>query len=40
MESPGKWIFTEYREADNVLQLASVDFQIVLKELYERVEFK
>jgi Uma2 family endonuclease len=40
LESPGKWIFTEYREADNVLKLVSVDFQVVLKELYERVEFK
>lgn len=40
LESPGKWIFTEYREAGNVLKLTSVDFQIVLQELYERVEFK
>jgi len=35
-----KWASTEYRREDNVLKFSSVDFQITLRELYERVEFK
>ena len=35
----GKWVLTEYFHADDILRCASVDFQIPLREVYDRVEF-
>jgi hypothetical protein len=33
-------MMTEYRSKDEVVKFSSVDFQITLRELYARVEFK
>ncbi len=38
--SEGKWLLTEYKGKDAVLELTVIDFQIPLKELYERVNFE
>jgi Uma2 family endonuclease len=38
--SEGKWLFTEYDSADSVLALSSLDFQIPLRDIYERVNFE
>jgi hypothetical protein len=35
-----RWFLTEYSDEDDVLRCTSVDFEIVLKEIYERVEFQ
>ncbi|MBW4493776.1 MAG: Uma2 family endonuclease [Oscillatoria princeps RMCB-10] len=35
----GKWLLSEFESADAVLSLASVEFQIPLSEIYERVNF-
>jgi Uma2 family endonuclease len=35
----GKWFLSELESADAVLSLASVDFQIPLSDIYERVNF-
>ncbi|WP_017720965.1 nSTAND1 domain-containing NTPase [Kamptonema formosum] len=37
--SEGKWVLTEYDSADAVLALSSLDFQIPLRDIYERVNF-
>ncbi|HLO88133.1 MAG TPA: Uma2 family endonuclease [Nostocaceae cyanobacterium] len=37
---PGQWIFKEYEGENAVLSLYSVEFQITLKEIYERVNFE
>lgn len=34
----GEWVVTEYRAADDIMKFASVDFQIKISELYERVK--
>lgn len=36
----GEWVLTEYDGADAVLRCTSVDFQIVLREIYHKVEFE
>jgi Uma2 family endonuclease len=36
----GKWALTEYKNADDILRCSCVDFQIPLREIYERVEFE
>lgn len=38
--SEGKWILTEYDHSDDMLKLSALDFQITLKEIYRKVEFK
>jgi Uma2 family endonuclease len=38
--SEGKWVLTEYDSADAVLALSSLDFQIPLRDIYERVNFE
>ncbi len=38
--SEGKWVFSEYDSADAVLALSSLDFQITLRDIYERVNFE
>ena len=38
--SEGKWLLTEYKGKDAILELAVIDFQMPLKELYERVNFE
>lgn len=37
--SEGKWLLTDYESSDAVLELASLELQIPLKEIYERVDF-
>ena len=36
----GKWILTDYDDADSVLQCTSIDFQMPLREIYQRVDFE
>ncbi|WP_341732646.1 Uma2 family endonuclease [Microcoleus sp. EPA2] len=38
--SNGKWVLTEYDSAESGLTLESVDFQIPLSEIYERISFE
>ena len=38
--SNGKWVLTEYDSEESVLTLESVEFQIPLKEIYERINFE
>jgi Uma2 family endonuclease len=38
--SGGKWVLTEYESAEAVLALESIDFQISLAQIYERVNFE
>jgi len=38
LDENGDWVVTEYRAADDVLKFSSVDFQIKISELYERVK--
>jgi Uma2 family endonuclease len=38
--SAGKWVLTEYEGVDAVLELESIDFQIPLTDIYERVNFE
>jgi Uma2 family endonuclease len=35
-----KWIFQEYDEVDNVLDFASLSFEILLTDLYDKVKFE
>jgi Uma2 family endonuclease len=37
--SDGQWLLTEIEGEDKILSLASIDFQISLKDLYENVDF-
>lgn len=39
-QSEGQWIFKEYEGEDAVLALNSIDFQIALRDIYERVDFE
>ncbi len=36
----GKWILTAYDNWDDILKFSALDFQITLKEIYHKVEFK
>jgi len=36
----GKWVLTEYNDLADVLKLTKIDFQISLRDIYHRVEFK
>jgi Uma2 family endonuclease len=38
--SEGKWVLSEFDSADALLSLTSVEFQIPLSEIYERVNFE
>ncbi|MCL1473658.1 Uma2 family endonuclease [Argonema antarcticum] len=35
----GKWLLTEYEYSEAVLQLSAIEFQINLKDIYEKVNF-
>ena len=37
--SNGKWVLTEYDSEESVLTLESVEFQMPLTEIYERINF-
>ncbi|MBD2385933.1 Uma2 family endonuclease [Cylindrospermum sp. FACHB-282] len=39
-QSAGEWIFKEYEGENAVLKLHSVDFEITLPEIYQRVNFE
>ncbi|BAZ29748.1 hypothetical protein NIES4074_21950 [Cylindrospermum sp. NIES-4074] len=39
-QSAGEWIFKEYEGENAVLKLHSVDFQITLQDIYQRVNFE
>ncbi len=39
-QAEGQWIFKEYEGEDAVLILNSIDFQIALRDIYERVDFE
>ncbi len=39
-QAEGQWIFKEYEGEEAVLILNSIDFQIALREIYERVNFE
>ncbi|MEH2387927.1 MAG: Uma2 family endonuclease [Nostoc sp.] len=39
-QAEGQWIFKEYEGEDAVLVLNSIDFQITLRDIYERVNFE
>lgn len=38
--SNGKWVLTEYDSDESVLTLESVEFQMPLREIYERINFE
>jgi Uma2 family endonuclease len=38
--SDGKWVLTEYDSEESVLILESVEFQMPLSEIYERINFE
>ena len=38
--SKGKWVLTEYDSDESVLTLESVEFQMPLREIYERINFE
>jgi len=40
LESKEKWIFTDYSNEKDILKFNKIDFQISLKDVYDRVEFK
>ena len=35
-----KWIFSEHEDEDNILILSSIEFQISLSDIYDKVEFE
>ncbi|MDZ8024409.1 MAG: Uma2 family endonuclease [Nostoc sp. DedQUE11] len=39
-QAEGQWIFKEYEGEEAVLVLNSIDFQITLRDIYERVDFE
>ncbi|MEH2338093.1 Uma2 family endonuclease [Nostoc sp.] len=39
-QAEGQWIFKEYEGEEAVLVLNSIDFQIALRDIYERVDFE
>jgi len=40
LESKKKWIYTDYSNENDILKFNDIDFQISLKDIYNRVEFK
>jgi len=36
----GKWVLTEYDDPDDVLKLTKVDFEMPLRDIYQRVEWR
>lgn len=36
----GKWVLTEYNSNDNILKFSKIDFQLPVKDIYNRVEFE
>ncbi|MBN2089409.1 hypothetical protein JW964_07340, partial [candidate division KSB1 bacterium] len=40
LESRGKWIYTDYSNLNDVLAFNKIEFQLLLKDIYNRVEFK
>jgi Uma2 family endonuclease len=36
----GKWLLTEHESEEAVLELSSIEFQINLSEIYEKVNFE
>ena len=36
----GKWALIQYNDRNDVLKLNQIDFQISLRDIYHRVEFK
>lgn len=39
-QAEGQWIFKEYEDEEAVLILDSIDFQIALRDIYQRVDFE
>jgi len=39
-ESKGRWIFTEYKSIDDILNFTKINFKISLKEIYNQIEFE
>lgn len=39
-QTEGQWLFKEYQGEDTVLTLDSVNFQVSLREIYERIDFE
>jgi hypothetical protein len=35
-----RWIFTEYEDEDGTISLASVPFEIMLADIYDKVDFE
>jgi Uma2 family endonuclease len=35
-----KWIFSEYEEENSILTLSSIQFQIPLSDIYDKVDFE
>jgi len=35
----GRWLLTEYESEETIIELSSIEFQINLKEIYEKVNF-
>lgn len=35
-----QWLLTEYEQEDATLSLAAIDFQIALRDIYERIDFQ
>ena len=40
LEDEGKWIYTDYIDINDVLKFHNIKFQISIKDIYNRVEFK
>lgn len=40
LENKGKWIYTDYSDMNDVLKFHNIEFQISIKDIYNRVEFK
>ncbi len=36
---PNKWIFSEYEQENHILSLKSIDFEIELLDIYDKVDF-
>ena len=39
LESKKKWIYTDYSDLNDVLKFNKIEFQLSLKDIYDRVEF-
>ena len=40
LEDKGKWIYTDYSDKNDVLKFHNIAFQISIKDIYNRVDFK